>query len=238
MKYPLVLLDLDGTLVDSFEDIRASLHAGLAAIGLAHDGDLMPLVRQGAPLEELYAHVRGPRSTDDSPADAERLIAFAHAYRDHYLPHCLTTTRAFPGVADTLAALRALPGRPVVGVATAKRSETARRVLEGTGLLHLVDVVAGSEGIASKPDPAVLHRAADLAGLPVARAIMVGDTERDVQAARAAGCAAAAVTYGGQTEAQMRVHAPDYLLGEFASLLGVLGVASGAGGGGGVPSGA
>ena len=220
MKYRLLLLDLDGTLVDSFADIALSIAAAMRSIGLGDDGDLMPLVRRGAPLEEFYAHATG---RDAAHADeAERLLAFARAYREHYLPRCLDTTRAFPGVAETLAELRTRPGRPIIGIATAKRSETARRVLEGTGLLGYVDVVAGSEGIASKPDPAVLFRAADAAGVPVTSALMVGDTERDVRAARAAGCAAAVVTYGGLGEAELRAHAPDYLLPEFASLLDVL----------------
>ena len=219
-KYRLLRLDLDGTLVDSFTDIETSVAAAMRAIGLGDGEGLMPLVRRGAPLEEFYAHVTG---RDASHADeAEKLRSFASAYREHYLPRCLTTTRAFPGVAETLAAIRALPAPPIIGIATAKRSETARRVLEGTGLLDLVDVVAGSEGIPSKPDPAVLFRAASAAGIDVVHALMVGDTERDVRAARAAGCAAAAVTYGGLTEAELRGHAPDYLLPVFASLLDVL----------------
>jgi phosphoglycolate phosphatase len=219
MKYSLLLLDLDGTLVDSFADIEASVGAAMRAIGLGDGQGLMPLVRRGAPLEEFYAHATGRVAT--AADDVERLAAFARAYRDHYLPRCLDNTRAFPGVAETLAAIRALPAPPIVAVATAKRSETARRVLEGTGLLSLIDVVAGSEGIPSKPDPAVLHRAASEARAEIRAAIMVGDTERDVRAARAAGCAAAAVTYGGLGEAELRPHAPDYLLTEFASLLEV-----------------
>ncbi len=224
MKYRLLLLDLDGTLVDSFADIEASVAAAMRAIGLGDGEGLMPLVRRGAPLEEFYAHATGRDASH--AAEAERLAAFGRAYREHYLPRCLATTRAFPGVAETLAAIRAQPERPVIGIATAKRSETARRVLEGTGLLHLVDVVAGSEGIPSKPDPAVLHRAADEARTPIASALMVGDTERDVRAARAAGCAAAAVTYGGLAEEELRPHAPDYLIAEFASLVDVLRAAS------------
>ncbi len=220
MKYQLLLLDLDGTLVDSFTDIEASVAAALRAIGLGDGEGLMPLVRRGAPLEEFYAHASGRDATH--AAEAERLAAFARAYREHYLPRCLQTTRAFPGVADTLAAIRARADRPIIGIATAKRSETARRVLEGTGLLAYIDVVAGSEGIPSKPDPAVLHRAADEARVDIRAALMVGDTERDVRAARAAGCAAAAGTYGGLGGAELRPPAPDYLLSEFASLLGVL----------------
>ena len=219
-KYKLLLLDLDGTLVDSFTDIATSLAAAYQAIGLGDGLDLMPLVRRGAPLEELYEHALGrpPHPVED----AEILGTFQKAYREHYLPRCLDSTVPYPGVVETLTSLRARSERPVIAIATAKRSDTARRVLAGTGLLDLVDVVAGSEGIPSKPDPAVLHRAAGLAGVPVTSALMVGDTGRDVVAARAAGCAAAAVTYGGLGEAELRPHAPDYLLPEFASLIGVL----------------
>jgi phosphoglycolate phosphatase-like HAD superfamily hydrolase len=230
-KYPLLLLDLDGTLVDSFADIEASVAAAMRAIGLGEGLELTPLVRRGAPLEELYHHATGRDAAH--AAEAERLRAFGSAYRDHYLPRCLDNTRAFPEVAATLATLRALPAPPVIGIATAKRSETARRVLEGCGLLGLVDVVAGSEGIKSKPDPAVLFRAAELAGRDIRTALMVGDTVRDVEAARAAGCAAAAITHDGVGETELRESQPDYLLPTFASLVDVVtGGGAGAGGAG------
>jgi phosphoglycolate phosphatase len=212
----LILLDLDGTLIDSFADIAVAVRQAFVDCQLTLDEELLwLLIKQGAPLEELYAATGG--------LDARGLEAFIARYRVHYLPAAMHSTVPYPGVADTLARLRALPDRPHLAVATAKRSDNATRILDKTGLLHLVDAVAGSEGIPAKPDPAVLHRAAGLVGLPLDGAIMVGDTVRDVHAARAARCRAWAVTYGGGTAGELAAAGAERVLGSFAELAPLLG---------------
>lgn len=214
MKYPLVLLDLDGTLVDSFADIAGGVSTACAGLGILAAEAALGLVRRGAPLEEIYA----------ATGDRDRFAAFAAGYRACYFEAagCVATTRPYPGVVETLEALRALPGRPHLAVATAKRQETARRVLEATGLLPLIDDVVGSDNLAPKPDPAVLLEAARRAGVDVRRAIMVGDTDRDILAARRAGATAVAVLYGGVGAEELRRHEPDHVLEAFGDLLAVL----------------
>lgn len=212
-RHPLVLFDLDGTLVDSFADIVAGIRVACRAIDVEATADLERLATRGIPLEDFYRAAVG-----GEPVGA-RFDGFVDAYRACYLPGCLTTTVPFPGVAEVLQALR---GRTVVGVATTKRTETARRVLDGTGLLDLVDVVSGSDGLAHKPDPAILRKVAATAGVDVERAIMIGDTDRDVGAARGAGCAACGVTWGGFSEDEMRALAPDFLVRAPNELFAVL----------------
>jgi phosphoglycolate phosphatase len=211
VRYSFLLLDLDGTLIDSFADIAASVEPALASVGkVLARGDIDGHIRRGAPLEELWAAAGAGDGFD----------AFCTAYRSHYLPRCMDTTVAFAGVLDTLAVLKAHPTPPVIAVATAKRTDTAERMVEATGLARYVDVVAGSEGIPAKPDPAVIHRAAERAGRTLEGALMVGDTERDVLAARAAGVRAAWLDHGhGYTWASQ---AADYRLASFAELLGVM----------------
>jgi phosphoglycolate phosphatase len=219
IRYPLILLDLDGTLVDSFADIAAGLRAACAGIGVAPADGLLALVRRGAPLEEMFELAVGAALVPDA-----RFAPFSAAYRACYFENagCLSSTRVYPGVIETLAALRAMRPRPALAVATTKRTETARRVLEGTGLLSLVDEVVGSDDLAPKPDPAVLIEAARRVGVDVRRGLMVGDTDRDVQAARRAGARVAAVTYGGLLREELAACAPDHLLDSFAELLPVV----------------
>lgn len=214
--YPLLLLDLDGTLVDSFADICDGVRKACEAIGVPATDDLLRFATRGVPLEDFYAHAVG--APFDAPAEAARFTRFVDAYRAHYLPGCVNTTVPYPGVPETLAAIRALARPPVIAVATTKRSETARRVLEGTGLAALIDVVCGSDGLPPKPDPAVLRRAAAEAGVAVEAALMVGDTDRDVLAARAAGCRVCAVTYGGLDAEELATFAPDHLIDAFPRL--------------------
>jgi phosphoglycolate phosphatase len=217
MRHPLVLLDLDGTLVDSFADIAAGIRAACAGAGLAADDDVLALARRGVPLEDFY------RPASGLEPQGEGFARFADAYRAWYLPGCLSTTAPYPGVRETLERIRTWRPRPRLAVATTKRTETARRVLEGTGLLPLLDAVVGSDGLPPKPDPAVLHAAAAAAGGGDVRlALMVGDTDRDIVAARRAGCAVAAVTYGGLPAEELARLAPDHLLAAFTELLQVL----------------
>jgi phosphoglycolate phosphatase len=214
VKYPLILLDLDGTLVDSFADIAAGVTAACAALGMHAAEAALALVRRGAPLEEIYLATGG----------GERFAEFAAAYRAGYFEGggCVASTRPYPGVPETLRALRELAPRPVLAVATTKRNETARRVLEATGLLDLVDDVVGSDGLPPKPDPAILVVAGRRAGSAVRRAIMVGDTDRDVIAARRAGAKSAAVVYGGVPADELLQHEPDHLLVSFGEVLAVV----------------
>jgi phosphoglycolate phosphatase len=210
----LLLLDLDGTLVDSFADIRRGIVHAFAALGVAAEPAWLELCRRGVALEVFYRHAFGePRTA----AERERRGRFVAAYRDYYLEH-QENTRPYDGVADTLAWLRGSRAGLRVAVATAKRSNMAEAVVARCGLAHLVDLVQGSEGLAKKPDPAVLARAAARLDRPLAGAVMVGDTDGDVLAARAAGCRAVAVTYGGWSRDELHPLAPDHLIDRFEEL--------------------
>jgi phosphoglycolate phosphatase len=204
-----LIFDLDGTLVDSFADIRAGLSEALTAIGLGPGGEILALCRRGVGLEWVYERATGRDPVGD---EFDRFVA---AYRGAYQPR----GAPFPGVRDTLEELRRrLPGT-CFAVATAKRTDIARRVVEATGLAACFDVIRGSEGLPHKPDPAVLHEIAARAGKPITGAVVVGDTDRDILAARAAGCAAIAVTYGGWSRAEMLEVGPDHLIDRFEELL-------------------
>jgi phosphoglycolate phosphatase len=213
MTWPLVLFDLDGTLVDSFQDIRDGIVVACRAIGVAATDSLLALSTRGVPLEAVYITAVGQL---DHGFDR-----FADAYRGFYndAGGCLATTRAYDGIVEVLSALR---GRAKIGVATTKRTANARRVLEGTGLLPLVDGFSGSDGLAHKPAPDVLVKVARELGVPVERAVMIGDTDRDLGAARAAKCDEIAVTWGGFSEEELAAHSPRNLARRPEDLLTLL----------------
>ncbi len=208
----MLIFDLDGTLVDSFGDIHEAMVGALAAIGLETSEPIRALCRRGVELERFYELATGGRA-----AAGEELDQFVAAYRSGYR----TGGAAFPGVAATLAALRrGLAGVPFA-VATTKHTAMARRVLDAAGLGGFFDVVRGSDGLPHKPDPAVLHDISRSTGRPLDGAIIVGDTDRDVLLARAAGCVSVAVTYGGWSRAELAALEPDYLIDRFEELLEV-----------------
>lgn len=180
-----VVCDLDGTLVDSADDIVASVRHALGLGGNAVPDAAEVRAWIGRPLPEILAHY----------APAADIPALVEAYRAHYWEHCTDRTRVFDGVPEALTALRRDGWR--IAVATAKRTDLATHVCATVGLGPLVDRVQGIDGLPGKPAPDVVLAA--LAGLEVApsrASWMVGDTTDDVAAGRAAGLSTLGVTTG------------------------------------------
>jgi phosphoglycolate phosphatase len=216
MRFRLLCFDLDGTLVDSMADIRAALEHALSAIGPrqpATEEVALGSAGLGLPLEEFYALAR-------PGGDSEARRIFIDAYRSHYHAHLLDHTRPFDGVVETLAGLQPLRERGLrTAVATTKKTDTARRVVKGLGLDGYFDAVLGTDGIPHKPAPDLLYLCARTVERSAADGMMIGDTERDLHAGRAAGMKTCGVGWGVMGHDGLRPHAPDYLISRFAELL-------------------
>jgi phosphoglycolate phosphatase len=186
----LVIFDLDGTLVDSVPDLCASLNEVLREYGRAPlaPEEVRPLVGDGvAPLVRRGFALRG-----GSAAEAE--AALPHYIRV-YEANATRHSRAYPGVRDTLAALRRRGYASAV--CTNKLQGATLAVLHGLGLADLFDGVAGGDRFAvRKPDPGHLTGLIGELGGEVARAALVGDSEIDAAAAHAAGMPVLLMRYG------------------------------------------
>jgi len=219
-KYALVCFDLDGTLVDSAGDIRAALVHALAAVPPSdppRDEHALGCAGLGLPLDEFYALAR---PAPHPLAGDEGRRRFIDAYRGYYHAHLLDQTRPFPGVAETLAMVKPLrAGGLRTAVATTKKTITAERVLDGLGLADCFDLILGTEEpMPHKPAPDLLLACARRFDRDPRRGLMVGDTERDVLAGRAAGMRTCGVTYGVLGAEGLMPHAPDFLVEKFADL--------------------
>ncbi len=195
-----LLFDLDGTLIDSGDDLAASLNQTLQRDGLPALGRsrVLEMLGDGARVmvERAYAH-HGARM----PADA------LSRYRAHYRQHCLDTTRPYPGVSELLR--RLAPGR-VIAVATNKPTGFAEQVVEGLGLGRFVHTVVGPERAGCrKPEPEFLRQTLVLLGREPEEAVMIGDSPSDVRAGRGAGTATIAVLWGYRSREQLAASAPD-----------------------------
>lgn len=175
----LLLFDLDGTLVDSVPDLRAALNELLRERGRPplSPVDVRHMVGDGAPA--LVARALSASGAD--AADRSALPRFLELYE----ANATRLTRPYPGVPETLAALR----RRGYGTAicTNKPQRATITVLHGLGLAALFDGVAGGDRFSvRKPDPGHLLRLiAELGGKPE-RTAMIGDNENDAAAADAA----------------------------------------------------
>ena len=204
-----IIFDLDGTLIDSREDLaRAGNHArsalGLQPLSLA---EVASFVGDGAAklVERLT-----PGCTKD---ERERALA---AFFDHYGRQCTEQTRPYQGVGEMLDLLRG--GGWLLAVATNKPLAFTLTILDACGLNQFTEVRGGDA--MRKPDPGqLLSILAELAAEPGA-SWMVGDHRNDVIAGRAAGCSVMWCSWGLGSRDGLAVDAEAHSPGDIARLLG------------------
>lgn len=189
LKRPTVVFDLDGTLVDSLQDIVNSFLHAFGPLGLPAPSYMQALASVGLPLEDMYALF----------APVELAPQLTSIYREHYPKHFTDNTAPFTGVVEVLDEL----GQRgyLRAVATTKRTDMGARLVEAVGLSSYIDHVQGTDGFPAKPAPDVVLRALQhVAGDGVA---MVGDSVVDIRAGSAAGLLTYGVTTGTGTEAEL-----------------------------------
>ncbi len=179
----IAIFDLDGTLVDSVDDLAASVNHALGHLGLPARAcdEIRGFIGEGARM--LLVRSLGPRSDLLEPALA--------AWRAHYEAHLLDQTRPYPGVPEALAG-----ARRALAVLTNKPAPMARRILEGLGLAPLFADVVGGGDAPPKPDPAGARAILARAGVRPEDAVLIGDSLLDAATARNAGMTFVAVTWG------------------------------------------
>ena len=197
-RFPVYLFDVDGTLLDSASDICAAIQQGLA-ITRQNNVDEQFLRRYiGRHLFDLYQDLL-PEYTREQ---MDQLLA---DYRRIYLARNHCSTSAYPGIADTLAAL---PGRK--STATTKGTPTTRAVLEMFGLLPYFDHVQGTDGFPAKPEPDVILASLKVFGAKPEDCLLVGDAPADMEAGRRAGVKTCAVLWGYGKREELARWEPDY----------------------------
>jgi phosphoglycolate phosphatase len=214
----LLIFDLDGTLIDSKVDLANSVNAALRYLG-----------RQPIDAERIYSYVgRGAPALiaqalgDGIPEyEVERGLQYFISY---YNQHKLDNTRLYPGAKEALLKLSNGNGSPqrVMGVLTNKPVYPSREIVYGLGLSRLFRFVYGGNSFETKkPDPAGLHTILEETGISPSEAMMVGDSDVDIQTGVSAGVWTCAVTHGFGT-LDLDANSPDLLvdsLPELASLL-------------------
>lgn len=206
-RFQVYLFDLDGTLLDSAEDICGAVQHVLS-----------PHVPEPLPFEYLRGFVGfhlDALFTEVLPnASREQLDELIAAYKTSYLARKHAATRLFPGVVETL---QNLSGRKAT--ATTKGTPTTRAVLDQFGLLRFFDHVQGTDGFPCKPAPDVIERSLAALGARPEDCLFVGDSAADMEAGRRAGVHLCAVDYGyGSPQALARWN-PDFSVSDLRELL-------------------
>jgi len=188
-----VLIDLDGTLIDTAPDIAAAANATLASLGLAalEVAQVRSFIGEG-----IAVLVRRSLGTRMGPSEADGQLAPAlEEFERQYKAVNGRYSSVYPGALEGLRSMRAAGLK--LGCVTNKVLRFAEPLLAHFHLLELFDaLIAGDSTPARKPDPAPVLEACRRLDVPPAACVLIGDSAHDARAARAAGVAFLAVPYG------------------------------------------
>ncbi len=191
-RFDTVIYDLDGTLIDSAQDMRVAVSNVLADHGLppVSDEDVRIFMGQGSKITMGKAFAKHGRSLDDAA-----LSAVTREFVRYYEADPVSHTTAFDGVAEVVARFARLGLKQ--GVCTNKFEKPSRMILEHLKLMPPISDVAGADTFpVRKPDPKHILLLVERMGGDPGRAVMIGDSIHDVQAAHAAGLPAVLVSWG------------------------------------------
>lgn len=205
-RYATVLLDLDGTVIDSVDLIREShRHAVRHVLGVEKSDEEL-VANVGRPLTEQMRHF--------SEEHADQLLS---VYQEWNAANTARLLQAYDRMDTALARMRDAGVR--LGIVTSKRAHTVALAWDVLPLRGLFDVVVtADDSRRHKPDPEPVLTALSQLGAPASTAVFVGDAPFDLRAGRSAGVATIGVTWGFFDRAQLTPERPDHMVDSVAEL--------------------
>lgn len=221
-KPGMILIDLDGTLVDSVPDLAWCADRMMEEIGMESRGEAAVRNWVGNGVERLVRRTLIGQ-LDGEPDDALFDRAYP-VYLDLYAEHACARSQLYPGVVE---GLQWLQGTGIkMGCVTNKAEQFTLKILDTLDIRRYFEIVISGDTLAKKkPDPMPLLHAAEHFGLAPAEALMLGDSVSDVKAARAAGFSVICVSYGYNHGKDIRLAEPDAVVDSFTELPGLLDLA-------------
>ncbi|RMG35410.1 MAG: phosphoglycolate phosphatase [Gammaproteobacteria bacterium] len=218
-KPEMILIDVDGTLVDSVPDLAYCVDEMMKALGREPWGEARVRDWVGNGVERLVRRAL-TGTLDGEPSDDE----FARAYPiflDCYAENTSTRSKLYPGVREGLDYLKSRGYK--LGCVTNKAEQFTVPLLKDLGIYDDFGIVISGDSLpVKKPDPGPLLHAAKHFGVSPADSLMIGDSISDVKAARAAGFQIICMSYGYNHGEDIRNHDPDLVIDSMAELKEIL----------------
>jgi phosphoglycolate phosphatase len=186
------VFDLDGTIADTAGDLADAANAALISEGFAAVPAAAIAKSAG---DGRRAMLQSALAAGGYSADAEQMLRMSERFMAHYEENIARKTQLFPGFADAAGLLRACGAKLVL--CTNKRERLAAKLISALRIGGIFEAVAGGDTFAfHKPDPRHISELVLLAGGVLSAAVMVGDSQADAGAAKAAGVPFIAVSFG------------------------------------------
>jgi len=209
----LVIFDLDGTLVDTIDDLACSANHALAQMDYpAHESARYRTFVGNGMLKLIE------RALPEDARSEANILRMREAMVAHYDRHNTDRSKPYPGVEELLGEL-ARRGT-MLAVASNKYNRAARKIVAHyfPGI-PFVAVFGQRKNVRIKPDPMVVRHVLKAAKATPAETLYVGDSGVDIQTARAAGVESVAVTWGFCPREELEAHAPDHMVGKADEIL-------------------
>lgn len=219
MRPRMILIDLDGTLVDSVPDLAFCVDAMMARLGRPPHGEAAVRNWVGNGVERLVRRALvGQLDGEPEAADFEQAYPiFLELYRDN----TSRRSRLYPGIREGLDWLKGNHYR--LGCVTNKAAQFTEPLLRDLGVRDDFEIVISGDTLPrNKPDPLPLLHAAAHFGVDPAEALMIGDSVSDVKAARAAGFRIFCMSYGYNHGQDIRDFHPDAVMDSLVEVQGLL----------------
>ncbi len=205
----LIIYDLDGTLVDTLQDITSAANHMLSRLNapLLTSDRVRRFVGRG--IQQLVAECL---NTDDP----QRIQEGLGIYRAHYRQHLVDHSRLYPGTRDVLEHFR----MRTQAVITNKPNPYSRELLAALGVAdYFLDIIGGDSPYPRKPDPTSLRSTMERVGATPEETLLVGDSPIDIETGRRAGVFTVTVTHGVADREELAAAAPDLMVGDLTELL-------------------
>lgn len=208
-KPQMILIDVDGTLVDSVPDLTFCVDEMMKALGRPTHGEAKVRNWVGNGVERLVRRAL-VGALNGEPSDAEFDKAYP-IFLDLYAANTSKRSRLYPGIREGLDYLKAAGYK--LGCVTNKAAQFTLPLLADLGVAGDFSIIVSGDTLPQKkPDPAPLLHAAKFFGVDSAQALMVGDSVSDVKAARAAGFQIVCMSYGYNHGEDIRKSHPDAVI--------------------------
>ncbi len=205
----LLIYDLDGTLVNTREDIvRAANHMlqQMGQSGISAE-EVSSYVGKG-----LYFLIKGCLKTED----AKKIEKGSKIYRDHYAAHMMDHSSLYPGAREILEYFK----NKKQAVITNKPNPFSYQMLKALGVAdYFVEIVAGDSDYPKKPDPGAVLAMMQKENVLPGETVFIGDSAIDIQTGRNAGIKTVVVTHGFSGEDELKLARPDAMVRDFSELL-------------------
>jgi phosphoglycolate phosphatase len=214
MPVKLIIFDLDGTLIDSSIDITNAINYAIEPYGVkpVTVEETISLVGEGITrlMEKIVINHQPSAVSLSKDLLVDRFL-------DHYSAHLVDKTTVYPGVRETLERLKGYKK----AVISNKREALSTRILNDLGLLKYLDLVVGSDTTPErKPSPIPILHVLSKLNIKTEGAVIVGDSNFDIEAGKAAGIKTIAVTYGYRPLDLLK--GADFIINRMDELLDIL----------------